>query len=58
MNIAPGNMPDTFFWFISGLKGLRYYETRCPQSGPVRGVMRWDTNIEFDPAILLDNGFL
>jgi capsular polysaccharide biosynthesis protein len=28
-NIAPATMPDTFFWFISGLRGLDYTEIRC-----------------------------
>lgn len=58
LNIAPAGMPDTFFWFIAGLKGLHYFEARCRQVGPVRGVMRWDTNIEFDHSVLLDNVFL
>lgn len=26
---APATMPDTFFWFLSGLRGLRYTEIRC-----------------------------
>ena len=30
---APAAMPDTFFWFIANLCGLRYREIRCPQSG-------------------------
>lgn len=28
INLAPGNMPDTFFYFIAGLRGLDYYEIR------------------------------
>jgi len=28
-NIVPTSMPDTFFWFISGLRGLNYTEIRC-----------------------------
>ena len=31
---APASMPDTFFWFIANLRGLRYREIRCAQSGP------------------------
>ncbi|MCP9319012.1 glycosyltransferase family 61 protein [Acetobacter persici] len=28
INLAPGTMPDTFFYFIAGLRGLDYYEIR------------------------------
>jgi len=38
MNIAPAGMPDTFFWFIAGLRGHTYAELRCAQTGPCRGV--------------------
>ena len=34
---APASMPDTFFWFIANLCGLRYQEIRCAQSGPGNG---------------------
>ncbi len=34
-NLSPATMPDTFFWFICGLRGHRYTEVRCAQDGPV-----------------------
>lgn len=30
--LAPAGMPDTFFWFMAGLKGQRYEEIRCGQA--------------------------
>lgn len=48
--LAPAGMPDTFFWFIAGLRGLGYSEIRCRQTGPVRGITPWDTDIVVDPA--------
>ncbi|OYD82287.1 glycosyltransferase family 61 protein [Azospirillum brasilense] len=45
VTLAPAGMPDTFFWFIATLRGLDYAEVRCLQSGPVRGVMPWDTDL-------------
>ncbi len=45
VNIAPANMPDTFFWFIAGLRGQTYSELRLPQTGPVNGVAPWDTDL-------------
>ena len=51
VNLAPAEMPDTFFWFLSVLRGLDYTETRCPQVGPVRGNSTWDTDIVLDPAL-------
>lgn len=49
LNLAPAGMPDTFFWFIATLRGLEYTEVRCPQSGPVQGVMPWDTDLILSP---------
>lgn len=48
--LTPASMPDTFFWFIATLRGLDYLEVRCAQTGPVRGVMPWDTDLILDPA--------
>lgn len=45
VTLTPAGMPDTFFWFIATLRGLDYTEVRCPQSGPVQGVMPWDTDL-------------
>jgi capsular polysaccharide biosynthesis protein len=45
--LAPANMPDTFFWFIAGLCGLRYREVRCEVRGPIRGVADWDREMVF-----------
>ncbi|CAO3383422.1 glycosyltransferase family 61 protein [Azospirillum argentinense] len=45
VNLTPAGMPDTFFWFIATLRGLDYTEVRCAQSGPIRGVMPWDTDL-------------
>ena len=47
--LTPAGMPDTFFWFIATLRGLDYAEIRCPQSGPVQGVMPWDTDLSLSP---------
>jgi capsular polysaccharide biosynthesis protein len=49
--LAPATMPDTFFWFIAGLRGLRYREIRCPLYGPVRGVAPWDRDLVFPEDI-------
>jgi capsular polysaccharide biosynthesis protein len=49
-NFAPFSMPDTFFWFLSGLKRLKYNEIRCPQTGPSRGPTSWDTDIDVSVA--------
>ena len=54
LNIAPNNMPDTFFWFISGLRGQEYTEMRCLQSGPVRGAAPWDTDLDLPEDSILD----
>ncbi len=54
--LAPANMPDTFFWFIAGLRGLRYREVRCAVEGPIRGVADWDRDMVF-PADLADEIF-
>lgn len=49
VTLTPAGMPDTFFWFIATLRGLDYAEVRCPQSGPVRGNMPWDTDLVLSP---------
>jgi capsular polysaccharide biosynthesis protein len=54
LNIAPAGMPDTFVWFIAGLRGHSYSELRCAQSGPIRGIARWDTDLALDPSDLRD----
>jgi capsular polysaccharide biosynthesis protein len=40
--LAPAPMPDTFFYLISRLRGLRYRETRCPISTPTGPTPVWD----------------
>lgn len=47
--LTPAGMPDTFFWFLSALRGLDYTEIRCAPSGPVRGNMLWDTDLVLPP---------
>lgn len=47
---TPAGMPDTFFWLIATLRGLDYTEIRCEQTGPVRGVTAWDTDLVADAA--------
>nr|WP_279184475.1 glycosyltransferase family 61 protein [Acetobacter syzygii] len=45
INLAPGNMPDTFFYFIAGLRGLDYYEIRgklCTETES------WDSPFEIE----------
>ncbi|TWA80173.1 uncharacterized protein DUF563 [Azospirillum brasilense] len=49
VTLTPAGMPDTFFWFIATLRGLDYTEQRCAQSGPVRGIMPWDTDLILPP---------
>ena len=44
-NLAPAKMPDTFFWFIAGLRNQRYEEVRCAQSGSIQGVADWDRDM-------------
>jgi capsular polysaccharide biosynthesis protein len=39
--LAPAGMPDTFFWFIAALRGLRYIEVRCPVSEPSDDPKAW-----------------
>ena len=39
----PSTLPDTFFWFISQLKGLVYTEVRCEQVGESKTHTQWDT---------------
>jgi hypothetical protein len=45
--LAPAGMPDTFFWFISGLRGLQFNDVRCEQVLPVRGPAPWETDLLF-----------
>lgn len=52
VNIAPANMPDTFFWFIAGIKRQSYHEVRCAHSGPQTGMAEWDTDIVLEDADL------
>jgi capsular polysaccharide biosynthesis protein len=47
VNLAPASMPDTFFWFIVGLRSLRYREVRCALEGPVRGNAPYDRDMVF-----------
>jgi len=54
MNIAPAGMPDTFFWFIAGLRGHTYAELRCAQTGPCRGVAGWDTDLVLEREDMYD----
>lgn len=43
ITLAPASMPDTFFHFIAGLRGLAYYEIRGRVHGPAE-----DWNVSFD----------
>ena len=43
---APAAMPDTFFWFIGGHRGLRAIDVRCRQTGPQLGPAGWDRAID------------
>ena len=47
--LVPASMPDTFFWFISQLRGHSYAEQRCPEIGqpPVDNVIHpnWNCDI-------------
>jgi capsular polysaccharide biosynthesis protein len=50
--LTPSGMPDTFFWFISNLRGLNYHEVRCSQTGAIQMVAAWDTDLTVDIAAL------
>ena len=50
--LAPASMSDTFFWFISGLRGICYQEIRCAQIGPQKGFALWDTDLILNPRDL------
>jgi capsular polysaccharide biosynthesis protein len=39
--LTPASMPDTFFWFIAGLRRLNYCEVRLPELGGAPD--RWPT---------------
>lgn len=54
VTLAPAGMPDTFFWFIATLRGLDYTEVRCKQTGPIQGIMPWDTELILDPVDAAD----
>ena len=50
---VPAAMPDTFFFLIARLRGLRYRETRCLQPMRPAGPMSWDgVLIETLPELL------
>ncbi len=48
--LAPAAMPDTFYWFIGGLGGLRTIDIRCRQVPPEIGPAPWDTALALDEA--------
>jgi capsular polysaccharide biosynthesis protein len=47
---APASMPDTFFWFIAGHRGLDLSDIRCESAGPPRGPAPWDGDLVLDEA--------
>lgn len=54
VSLAPANMPDTFFWYIASLRGLRYREVRCEVAGPPTGNAEWDCDLAFPEALAAD----
>jgi hypothetical protein len=46
--LAPANMPDTFFYLIAGLRGLRLIDVRCVQAQPSTSDQPWDGALELD----------
>ena len=49
----PAEMPDTFFWLLSGLCGVRYAEVRCPQAYQAIGIAPWDAHLVLSlPTVL------
>ena len=52
--ITPASMPGTVIWFLANLRGQTYRQSRCEQSGPSRGVTRWDTDIIIEEADLAE----
>ncbi len=55
-NFVPATMPDTFFWFLSTLRGHDYHEVRSPQ-GPGVYPADWDAALVMSlPQILAHLG--
>ena len=48
--LAPANMPDTFFWFICGLRGIRMIDLRCAGAPGQQDDTGWDGEVILDPA--------
>ena len=41
----PAAMPDTFFWLLSGLRGVHYHEVRCLTAQKAHGISPWDAHL-------------
>ncbi len=48
--LAPANMPDTFFWFICGLRGIRMIDVRCACETAEQDDTGWDGEVCLDAA--------
>ncbi len=46
--LSPARMPDTFFWFICGLRGIRLVDMRCASAPAESGRPDWDGNLTLD----------
>ena len=47
--LSPANMPDTLFWFICGLRGVRLIDVRCHSAPAREGAAPWDGEVTLDP---------
>jgi capsular polysaccharide biosynthesis protein len=48
--LAPAAMPDTFFYFLCALRGLRFIDLRCAHQPPLHGGAPWDGELRLDKA--------
>ncbi len=48
--LSPANMPDTFFWFLCGLRGVRFVDVRCRSLPSEIGNSEWDGAFDLDQA--------
>ncbi len=48
--LSPANMPDTFFWFICGLRGVRMIDLRCESVSRDADDPGWNGDVTLDAA--------
>jgi capsular polysaccharide biosynthesis protein len=47
--LTPAHMPDTFFWFLCSLRGLKLIDIRCQSRPSDIGNPSWDGALSLDP---------